>query len=65
MSNLYPIFERSPERQPFIKEREVLEALPMQLLLDFIEELRIKRTELDRLEALAKEVLDSGDGEAA
>lgn len=65
MSNLYEIFNGNHEHPALFQERDVLEDLPPQMILDFIEELRFKKAELERLEVLAKDVLNGYGVEAA
>ncbi|MDR6794201.1 hypothetical protein J2X12_003470 [Pseudarthrobacter oxydans] len=64
MSNLMEVFQGHNEHPALFQERDVLESLPPQMIRDFIEELRIKKAELERLEELALGVLD-GYGEVA
>lgn len=66
MSNLMEVFQGHDEQPALFQERDVLEDLSPQLLREFIAELRDKKAELDRLEALALDVLDGyGEGIAA
>jgi hypothetical protein len=66
MSNLMEVFQGQNEHPALFQERDVLASLPPQSIREFIEELRIKKAELDRLEELALGVLDGyGEGMAA
>lgn len=64
MSNLMEVFQGHNEHPALFQERDVLESLPPQSIREFIVELQGKKAELERLEALALDVLD-GYGEVA
>lgn len=64
MSNLMEVFQGQNEHPALFQERDVLESLPPQSIREFIVELQDKKAELERLEALALDVL-AGCGEVA